>query len=459
MTIALQTLGTYSNIPFDQEYVVVATGCGDNTHFLARDIGTSDDRIASDQMGSFSTGPAGGLSIYRVSLFNDDVSGGTFDYYLHDLSGVAPYTSTANRVAGPISLSWSSTPGTALSYLTSAPVLSGTAFSDHNTLNWTASGTINGTGVGDTLYLLRRELVSPPGEAVSPTQYLTALTRDDNDPAIVQGLTYYYDIFSFMYFASGAEADPITPTDLVPDRIVAFNETFGTSNVVSLQAQFGSGVGREGGYTDTLCSYTSVANLQTIYLLGTDLSPSTPYYLFTTSASTASDVDTGRTATTDADGNVAFDLSASNVTRTYWLHSVQTTPAASRVGNAMALSWVSGGTVPAYLSGNPVLAVAPDNAAAQLSWTPPSSCDARSSFTYSLRRDTSSPPTTVIASGLTTTSYYDSPLSNGTTYFWRTRSRWFVFNIDTGTTNDSNIVSVAPSSAFGSRQIWGAIAL
>lgn len=211
---------------------------------------------------------------------------------------------------------------------------------------------------------------------------------------------------------------------------------------------------------DSLCGVTSAHSSDIIYAIGSGLSASTTYYLFTTSANPLLDVDTGNTATTNGNGNLVFQLSQGTASFTYWLHSAPATPIANRVANALPLAWGAGFAVPSY--GTPAVldsAIGGDTVIA-LDWTAAFGCDARlSTLTYAVRSSSSAPPpnpASTIASGLTVTNYTATGIVNGTTHWYMIRATFkYLDDLITPTgPYDSNVLS---GTATAHREYWGHI--
>lgn len=109
---------------------------------------------------------------------------------------------------------------------------------------------------------------------------------------------------------------------------------------------------------DTVCGYTGVLNLETIYLVGSGLSAGTVYELATGTGVPTTDVLTGSLGTASSGGFVAFPLARSNAQSTYYLHDNSgLTSSTHRITGAgpIVLSWGPGSAAPVYYTTPPVI--------------------------------------------------------------------------------------------------------
>lgn len=195
---------------------------------------------------------------------------------------------------------------------------------------------------------------------------------------------------------------------------------------------------------DTLCGYSSLANATYFYLLGEGLSPGGFYYLFF--EDTPNDSYTGANGTADSSGRIVFSITSIETNYVLWLHDNISGSHAFRVASGVSVAWSSGYASPSYLGAATLSGTAGDSST-NLTWTASAVCDARADATYAIARNTFSPPSTTIAAGLTATSYHDTGLANGTTYYYRITSRLRIFGSNTspGATAQSNIISLTPT--------------
>jgi subtilase family serine protease len=119
------------------------------------------------------------------------------------------------------------------------------------------------------------------------------------------------------------------------------------------------------------------------------------------------------------------------------------TPGGSPNSMAAFVAAPSGPTAPSAPTG---LTAKPGNGQVSLSW---SASSGTQPITYSVYRSTTSSSSgfSLVKSGLTTTSYTDSPLSNGTTYYYEVTATNSV-----RTSGDSNVVSAKPANVPGAPQ-------
>lgn len=463
MAITMNVLGGYATVPFNQSYIIVVEGLTDGTYFLCREVADpNNDATASTQETALTLG--GGLVIYHVSLYSSDTVGGTHTFWLHDLSDPdGNYESITSRVPGApsINLTWTNSPGSAPTYITTPPVLTVTAQPTYDQVDWSATGTLDLLSQGEVLYLVRRALgVAPPGDAIDPTIYVTALTRNDDDPSILAGNTYTYDVISFLYFARGDEGTPITPSALISDRIVGIQEGLATSNTDSCVALFGTGqtTPRQGGIFTSLCGVTSVATGDFIYLIGSGLIPGQNYHLMIQGGG-PNDIDTGSNFDADAGGFGVFPLQFFGAqTHTYFLHVGADPAIAARIGGSIFAAWVSGGQHPSYGTPPVLTDASPGNTTVQLAWQPAMPCDpGYSSQVFQVRRSTVAPPpdpTVPVVSNLTNPDFLDTGRVNGTTYYYLIRATVRYVDDLISITLDSNILSARPSATG---EYWGGV--
>jgi fibronectin type 3 domain-containing protein len=404
---------------------------------------------------SMTSGGEGGTpyktGVTSASFTDTGLTNGTTYYYT-----VAAVNSTANSGQ---SAEASATP-TSGGSVPAAP--SGVSTSSGNaqvTISWTASS-------GATSYNLYRS-TTPGGEGT--TAYKTNVTSPYTDTGLTNGTTYYYEVAAVNSVGTspmssevsgtpqsssgsggisincgGAAASPfVADVDFTGGGTQVVTNTIDTSlltGTVPPQAVLQSN--RYGAFTYTIPGLTAGATYPvTLYFAeeywtatgkrvfnvsinGTNVL--TNFDIYATAGATYKAVQKSFTATANSSGQIV--ITTTNVTDNAQINGIV-------IGSSSG----GGGTAPAAPTG---LSASAGNAQVSLSWT-----GSTGATSYNVYRGTTAggESTTPIATGVTATSYTDTGLTNGTTYYYK------VAAVNTyGTSGMSNEVSVTPAGSTGS---------
>ncbi|MGO8670935.1 MAG: malectin domain-containing carbohydrate-binding protein, partial [Capsulimonadaceae bacterium] len=410
-----------------------------------------------------------------TSYTDTTVTNGTA-YYYEVASINASGTSARSNEA-------TATPGTAPSPPTNVTVTIGNA---QNVISWTASA-------GATSYNVLRGTASN-GEATTPI--VTGLTATSyTDSGLVNGTTYYYEVEALNAYGTSAPSSQAsgTPEPGIPPAPAGLTATGGTTQV-ALAWTASSGATSYNVYRGTAAggeSATAIATaLTTVTYTNTGLLAGETYYYKVAavntsgtspqsteaSAITIAGVPAGVTATagnlqvaltwtastgaasydvyrgTASGGESATPIATAVTTASYtntgltagtaYYYKVTSVDAAGTSAQSSEVSATPTSGAPAVPTG---LAATAGNAQVALSWTASSGATS-----YNVFRSTASggEGTTAYKSGITTTSYTDTGLINGATYYYTANA------VNSyGSSAQTAQVSATPSAGSGSMVI------
>jgi len=332
-----------------------------------------------------------GSGITGQNYFDFGVSSGTTYYYV--VSAVNSTGESAN--SAQVSTGASNPTPTA----PAAPTgLQATAGNGQVSLTWAASS-------GATGYNVKRSTTSGSGYAAVATGLATGTSYTDT--SVVNGTTYYYVVTATNTSGESASSSQVSATPVAPN---------------------GSGLAAPTNLKATVTSY--------VYLTWNAVSGATSYRVKRSSTSGTGFVSIASGLT----GPSYFDFGVGKGTTCYYV--VTAINANGESANSAQVSTGSSTTTPAAPAAPAGVQAAAGDGQVTLTWTASSGATS-----YNVKRSTTSGSGyAAVATGLSTgTSYTDTTVANGTTYYYVVTA----VN-DGGESDGSNQVSATPAAATGS---------
>jgi hypothetical protein len=302
-----------------------------------------------------------------------------------------------------------------------APTLDSAAAGDGEVdLSWTAPADDGGAAI--TAYKVLRG-TTPGGETLLDT---LGVVTTYNDGSASNGTTYYYKVRAVNSVGDGALSNELsaTPESTITADLTALGGYNTVPDGCSIAFVAGVGVGATG---------------LALYRADDDEPTDEDFDHF---VATLSGIQSGVPVAGESgdDGYASASVAAAATSWLVYVHE-----GGGRSSLATSADWGGSGDCPTLYPNTPVLTAEVVTDDVTLNWTESTFADERTGISYDILRDPTSPPTTVLASGIaaSTITYDDTDLAAGG-YYYRIRMTYQHPGHAVGTFN-SNIVSVVVS--------------